>query len=238
MNQANGMVTGTPLLRFLWRIGHLDSHVRQIIALIAATIAFVLSSRHGHAPVSHFIAIWDIYAIILIMMAWVTIWTADPRTIQRQARLQDSSRTLIFVFVIVAACMSLLAVILVIHEHRAFQNTEALHLFMAALAVLESWLLIHTVFALRYAHLFYRSKQEVDVDGSGGGLIFPGKGNPNYRDFAYFSFIIGMTCQVSDVSVASHSMRLLALIHGLLSFAFNTVILALSINIISGLFVN
>ena len=134
--------------------------------------------------------------------------------------------------------MSLLAVILVIHEHRAFQNTEALHLFMAALAVLESWLLIHTVFTLRYAHLFYRSKQEVDVDGSGGGLIFPGKGNPNYRDFAYFSFIIGMTCQVSDVSVTSHSMRLLALLHGLLSFAFNTVILALSINIISGLFVN
>ena len=94
------------------------------------------------------------------------------------------------------------------------------------------------VFTLRYAHVFYRSKLEVDVDGSGGGLIFPGKGNPNYRDFAYFSFIIGMTCQVSDVSVTSHSMRLLALLHGLLSFAFNTVILALSINIISGLFVN
>jgi uncharacterized membrane protein len=129
------MVTGTPLLRFLWRIGHLDSHVRQIIALIAAVIAFVLSSRYGHAPVTHFIAIWDIYAIVVIVMAWVTIWTADPRTIQRQARLQDSSRTLIFVFVIVAACMSLLAVILVIHEHRALQNTGALHLFMAALAV-------------------------------------------------------------------------------------------------------
>ena len=104
--------------------------------------------------------------------------------------------------------------------------------------VVVSWLLIHRVFTLRYAHVFYRSKQELDVDGSGGGLIFPGKGNPNYRDFAYFSFIIGMTCQVSDVSVTSHSMRLLALLHGLLSFAFNTVILALSINIISGLFVN
>ena len=89
MKQANGMVTGTPLLRFLWRIGHLDSHVRQVIALIAAVIAFVLSSRYGHAPVTHFIAIWDIYAIILIVMAWVTIWTAEPRTIQRQARLQD-----------------------------------------------------------------------------------------------------------------------------------------------------
>ena len=80
MNQANGRVTGTPLLRFLWRIGHLDSHVRQIIALIAAVIAFVLSSRYGHAPVTHFIAIWDIYAIILIVMAWVTI---GPLTLER-----------------------------------------------------------------------------------------------------------------------------------------------------------
>jgi len=171
-------------------------------------------------------------------MAWVTIYTADPQTIQRRARLQDSSRTFIFIFVIVAACMSLLAVILVIREHKALQNTGGLHLFMAALAVIESWLLIHTVFALRYAHIFYRSKQELDVEGSGGGLIFPGELKPDYRDFAYFSFIIGMTCQVSDVSVTSHSMRLLALLHGLLSFAFNTVILALSINIISGLVVN
>ena len=76
------------------------------------------------------------------------------------------------------------------------------------------------------------------MEGSGGGLIFPGELKPDYRDFAYFSFIIGMTCQVSDVSVTSRSMRLLALLHGLLSFAFNTVILALSINIISGLVVN
>ena len=232
------MVASTGLLRLLWRIGHLDSHVRQILALIAAVLAFLLSGRHGRTPLAHFVAIWDIYAIIVIVMAWVTIWFADPRTIQRQARLQDSNRTLIFVFVIIAACASLLAVILVIHEHRVLRNTGGLHMFMAVLAVIESWLLIHTLFTLRYAHIFYRSEHELDVESSGGGLIFPGQRNPNYRDFAYFSFIIGMTCQVSDVSVTSHSMRLLALLHGLLSFAFNTVILALSINTMSGLFVN
>ena len=139
---------------------------------------------------------------------------------------------------IVAACMSLLAVILVLQEHKALQKIGGLHLFMAAMAVIESWLLIHTVFTLHYAHVFYRSMQEADVEGSGGGLIFPGGDNPDYEDFAYFSFVVGMTCQVSDVNVSSRSMRRLTLLHGLLSFAFNTMILALSINIISGLFVN
>ena len=232
------MVTSTRLLALLRHIGRLDSHVRQIVAVFIAVVTFLFFIQHGRSPITHLIAIWDVYAIVVVLMAWTTICTANPRTIQRRARLQDSSRTLIFAFIILAACMSLLAVILVLREHKALQKTGGLHLFMAALAVIESWLLIHTVFTLRYAHLFYRSEQEADMEGSGGGLIFPGGHNPDYQDFAYFSFVIGMTCQVSDVSVTSRSMRRLALMHGLLSFAFNTVILALSINIISGLLVS
>jgi uncharacterized membrane protein len=232
------MVTSTQLLTLLRHIGRLDSHVRQIVALALAFVTFLFFIHHGRSLITHFIAIWDIYAIVVVLMAWVTICTANPRTIQRRARLQDSSRTLIFAFILVAACMSLLAVILVLREHKAFQKIGGLHLSMAALAVIESWLLIHTVFALHYAHAFYRSEQEADVEGTGGGLIFPGEHKPDYEDFAYFSFVIGMTCQVSDVNVTSRSMRRLALLHGFLSFAFNTVILALSINIISGLLAN
>jgi hypothetical protein len=82
--------------------------------------------------------------------------------------------------------MSLLAVILVLREHKEFQKTGGLHLFMAALAVIESWLLIHTVFTLRYAHVFYRSEQEADVEGSGGGLIFPGGHNSGLPGFRVF----------------------------------------------------
>jgi uncharacterized membrane protein len=232
------MVTSTRLLALLRHIGRLDSHVRQTVALLIAFVSFLFFIEHGRSPITRFIAIWNIYAIVVLLMAWLTICTANPRTIQRRARLQDSSRTLIFAFIIVAACVSLLAVILVLREHKALQKIGGLHLFMAALAVIESWLLIHTVFALRYAHVFYRSEQEADVEGSGGGLIFPGGLYPDYQDFAYFSFVVGMTCQVSDVNITSRSMRRLALLHGLLSFAFNTVILALSINIISGLLVN
>jgi uncharacterized membrane protein len=221
----------------LHRIGHLDSHVRQGIALVFSLFTFLFFTQHGQSPFAHFIAIWDIYAIVIVLMTWVTICTADPRTIQRRAQLQDLSSSVIFAFIIVAACMSLLAVILVLREHQALRKTDGLHMFLAVLTVIESWVLIHTVFTLHYAHLFYRHERKPDVEGS-GGLMFPGGHDPDYQDFAYFSFVIGMTCQVSDVNVTSRSIRRLALLHGLLAFAFNTVILALSINIFSGLVVN
>jgi uncharacterized membrane protein len=157
------MTIGTRLLILLRHIGRLDSHVRQMVAVVIAVVTFLLFIEHGRSPITHFIAIWDIYAFVLVLMAWTTICTANPRTIQRRARLQDSSRALIFGFILVAACMSLLAVILVLREHKALQKTGGLHLSMAVLAVIESWLLIHTVFTLRYAHVFYRSEQEADA---------------------------------------------------------------------------
>ena len=162
-------------------------------------------------------------------------WWSIPHD---SARADCSSSSILIFTSNVAACMSLLAVILVIREHKALQNIGGLHFLVAALTVIESWLLIHTVFTLHYAHIFYRSEQDLEVEGPGGGLIFPGEREPDYLDFAYFSFVIGMTCQVSDVNVTSHSLRLLTLLHGLLSFAFNTAILALSINTISSLFIS
>ena len=101
--------------------------------------------------------------------------------------------------------------------------------------MVSSWFLIHTVFAMHYAHGYYHDEDEGPGFASAGGLEFPNEKEPDFLDFAYFSFVIGMTCQVSDVQVSSQGMRRLALVHGLLSFVFNTVILALSINLASGL---
>ena len=125
------MVTSTGLLALLRHIGRLDSHVRQIVAVVVAVVTFLFFIQHGRSPITHFIAIWDVYAIVVVLMAWATICTANPRTIQRKARLQDSSRALIFAFILVGACMSLLAVILVLREHKAFQKTGGLHVFGA-----------------------------------------------------------------------------------------------------------
>jgi uncharacterized membrane protein len=109
------------------------------------------------------------------------------------------------------------------------------HVAMAITTVVTSWGLIHTMFALRYAHIFYlRNDERTDARG-GSGLKFPGESEPDYLDFAYFSFVLGMTCQVSDVQITSRRIRRLALVHGALAFVFNTAILALSINLVSGL---
>jgi len=113
-------------------------------------------------------------------------------------------------------------------------NLLALHLTLTVLTIVGSWLLVHTIFALHYAHAYYQPAAS-SKDGDAGGLDFPSDWEPDYWDFMYFSFVIGMTSQVSDVEVNSRVMRRLALLHGILSFFFNTAILAMSINIIAGL---
>ena len=98
------------------------------------------------------------------------------------------------------------------------------------LALAASWLTIHMVFAFRYAHRYYQSLGDVD----GPGLQFPGGDDPDYFDFLYYSYVVGMTSQVSDVQVCSRAMRRLTLVHGVLAFAFNMAVLALSINVVAG----
>jgi uncharacterized membrane protein len=94
---------------------------------------------------------------------------------------------------------------------------------------------VHTVFGLRYAHAFYGDSDEPGEPRHAGGLILPSGRMPDYFDFAYYAFVIGMTCQVSDVQITSHRMRRLTLLHSVLAFGFNTIILALMINTVSSL---
>jgi uncharacterized membrane protein len=110
---------------------------------------------------------------------------------------------------------------------------RALHLAAGLAALALSWLFIHTLFAFRYAHRYYQEEKAAEPDGP--GLTFPGGLDPDYFDFLYHATVIGMTFQVSDVQITSREMRLLALVHSLLAFAFNMVVLALSINVVSGL---
>jgi len=96
-----------------------------------------------------------------------------------------------------------------------------------------SWVLVHTLFTFHYANMYYFKLNDHKSDEA--SLIFPGKAKPDYLDFAYFSFVIGMTFQVSDVEIASQRIRRIALIHGLLSFTLNTFVVALTINLIAAL---
>ena len=171
---------------------------------------------------------WDAAVITFLALTYRVIADRSIDSIRRRAARLDTRAWVIMLIVVAAACVSLVGLALALRgASGVLPDQPMLRLLLAGLTVLGSWSLIHTIFALHYAHLYYGTAE--------GGLIFPGGGDPNYWDFLYYSFVVGMTCQVSDVQVASTGLRRLTLVHGVLSFFFNTVILALAVSVGAGL---
>jgi uncharacterized membrane protein len=214
--------------------GH-DARHRMILGGTAAAAVFF--SLRNHVRLStDVIAAWDAFAFFVLVSAWLTILITPQRKLRARAQKQDVGRTVLFVFVVVAACAALFAVgFLVIVGGNETRGHFTGHLMLGLGTVVLSWCLMHTVFGLRYAHAFYGDSDQPGERRPAGGLVFPGERMPDYFDFAYFSFVIGMTCQVSDVQITSHRMRRLALLQSVLAFGFNTIILALLINTVSSL---
>jgi uncharacterized membrane protein len=215
-----------------------DARHRMVISLAVATMVWLALKGHVQSS-TQCIVTWDVFAVSVLVLAWLTILTTPPEKLRARAQKQDLSHILIFVFVVIAAFAGLFAVgFLYINKAVVVERSHFfVHLLMSLVAVICSWMLVHTVFGLRYAHTYYG-----DPDGPDGpisharGLQFPGDREPDYMDFAYFSFTIGMTFQVSDVVITARDFRKLVLVHGMLSFGFNTVILALTLNTVSALF--
>ncbi|AHJ99400.1 hypothetical protein Hsw_3805 [Hymenobacter swuensis DY53] len=176
---------------------------------------------------------WAGFTFTTLLVTWLIILVADVGHIRRIATREDPGRVLSFGVVLLAALASLLGVLLLLSSVRAAPDPLLpAHVAIATVGVLTAWLLVHTLFTLRYAHLYYDSTG----GRAEGGLAFPGdEQEPDYLDFAYFAFVIGMTAQTADVAIADRTMRRLALLHGLLSFGFNTAVVALAINGLAGL---
>ncbi|WP_428328952.1 DUF1345 domain-containing protein [Mucilaginibacter sp.] len=213
----------------------LDAHYRLLASLIVSAIVFFCLNGKVGTPALVLLT-WIGCALTIILLDWVIIFSSHPREVKKIAKLQDSSRTFLFLFVAAAAVASLGAIVYLLKSVKGLtEASKNEHILLAIGAVIISWWLLHTIFTLRYAHLYYDKDTDDGGVKEGGGLIFPGKDEPDYLDFVYFSFIVGMTFQVSDVSISSRTIRRACLMHALMSFAFNTAILALSINVISGL---
>ena len=202
-----------------------DARHRVILGSAVGAAVFFSLRNHVRLP-TNIIAAWDTFAFCVLASAWLTILITPQRTLRARAQEEDFGRTVIFVFVVVAACASLFAVGFLV----SVGSGHVGQLVLGLATVVLSWSLIQTVFGLHYAHAFYGDSDQPGERRHAGGLIFPGERMPDYFDFAYFSFVIGMTCQVSDVQIASRRMRRLALLQSVLAFGFNTVILALLIN--------
>ncbi|QJW88643.1 DUF1345 domain-containing protein [Spirosoma taeanense] len=203
----------------------LDAHHRLYIAFgVTLGTYFILPAAvSGSAQV---VLLWVVFALIMLTLMWASIFRLHPRDLPKLSRLQDSSRTYIFLFIVVAAIASFFAIIELLDTMT--QQGRRANVGLTVLAVICSWGLLHTVFTLRYAHLFYGDNP--NQKSRPGGLDFPNETEPDYLDFAYFSFVIGMTSQVSDVTIRSKQIRRAALLHGILSFGFNAIIIALTIS--------
>ena len=204
--------------------------VRVGIALACGVVAaLVVGSRHSW-PVS-LISGWDVSSVLLLGLAWLTIFFADAPETQSRAAADDPGRPLVYAVVLLTSATSLLAAVFLQRQATVVApRSEALLAALCIGTVALSWTLTHTAFTLRYAHLYYRE----DDEGI-GGAEFPGGAMPNYMDFAYFAFTVGMCFQVSDVQVTSHRIRRGVLLHAIMSFVYNTAILAFVLNLVFNL---
>jgi uncharacterized membrane protein len=171
---------------------------------------------------------YDVAAAVFVASIWASIWPLDARQTARHAEREDPTRPAADAILLVAAVASLVAVGYVIVRARMGDGgREAVQVGFGVVSVVISWLLIHTVFALRYARIYYA--------GEDGGADFHQEDPPRFSDFAYLSFTIGMTFQVSDTELNTSVFRANVLRHSLMSYLFGTAIVALAINLIAGL---
>jgi uncharacterized membrane protein len=203
--------------------------VRLAVGLIVGTAGAVLVPS-GQGITLRAIVAWDAAALAMGGLAWWFIIRASPTTTRTWAAAEDPGRRAVGGIVTVASAFSLFATGYALRDARTCPATpQPLFLVLCLLAVASAWALTHTMYTLRYAHLYYR-----DDDEGEGGLEFPGTQRPGYIDFAYYAFTLGMCFQVSDVAVSSPTLRRTTLFHAALSFVYNTVILAIALNFAIG----
>jgi uncharacterized membrane protein len=206
----------------------------RLLASLAVGLAVALVTPGGVSPALRAVIGWDCAAALFLGLVIAMATRATPESMRRRAALEDEARWVFLAMMAVAAFFAMFAILGIMHAAKAAGGAVMVAMTaVAGLTVLLSWLLTHTVFAVHYAHDYFNDLAEKRPPG----LNFPSEhDDPDYWDFLYFSFVVGMTAQVSDVQVLTQPWRRLVLAHGILSFLFNTVVLALSINLLAGFF--
>ena len=203
------------------------ARTKLLVSLAAGAAGGTAAALAGTGRATPLIG-WDILALVFGVWVWSTVWRLDAETTAAHARREDPSSRMADAVLLGAAIASLIAVGLVLAgAGHASGIAQYLQAGLALMSVFVSWALIHTVFTLRYARLYYADQA--------GGINFNQTAAPDYGDFAYLSFTIGMTFQVSDTNIGSGQIRRTALRHAWLSFPMGAVIIATTINLVSGL---
>lgn len=230
-----GCVNTHPLHGLHWS-ARFNALQRQAVALASAALAgLVAAGAFGAQANTALLCAWVAYCASFLGLVGHLAWRLNADETHRRARWEDPGAVMLFVLVTLAACASLVAVGMAVQGGSTLEPwPRAAHLLLMGLSLAGAWLLVQTVFALHYARRYYLPAHPGSEPAR--GLDFPGGQAPDYLDFFYFSAVVGMTSQVSDVAVRSRAMRRLTLLHGLLSFAFNLIVLALAVNAMAASF--
>lgn len=220
---------------------HLLAHVRLIIAVIVGVGVWKFAPMfiHIEAGIPRLLVAWNVAGWLYVLLIGIMMLRCEVAGIKRQASLEEESRTVLLIITVFASVAMVLAIVAQLAALRPVQGTHQIPdrtlLFALCFStIMVSWFLVHLVFTLYYAHEFHSEAQGA-APGSGGGLQFSGERVPDYLDFVYFAFVVGTTAQTSDVEVCSRKMRRVVTLHGLLSFFFNTTVIALVVNLTSQL---
>jgi uncharacterized membrane protein len=207
--------------------------IGMLLGFLAGILCFLLVA---HSGILSLMIAWDVGALVLLGLTWRVILGSNSEMTKVRATSEDPGRYGVFLIAVGSSLVSLFAAVFVLHGKKDMVAANLVGTLdtLAILAVLLAWVMTHTAYALRYARLYYQP-----INGEAReGLNFPGNEPPDDMDFAYFSFVLGMAFQVSDVSITCKHIRRTVLWHSLQSFLYNTVILALSLNLLFGLFSN
>jgi uncharacterized membrane protein len=214
---------------------YLETRPRLLLSIAFAAVVWGVLPSVFSLP-TQVLCIWDAAMFCFLGLTWLMMTQTSPQVVRKKAQQQDLGRLIILSFIMAAATVSVMAIAFLLKDTKGTRGwIFGTHVALAIGTILGAWFLVHTIFALHYARTYYQDKHLSLQDCQLRKLNFPNELEPDYWDFLYFSFVIGMTSQVSDVAIISRDIRRLALGHGILSFFFNTAIVAMSINIIAGL---
>ena len=213
---------------------HLHPLTRILISITICAISYFFIP--GDTPVLiKTTSLWVVFSAAYLIMCWIILFKQPVSEIRKSAPKDDGSKVFVFFGILLSSFSSMFAILLLIISKDSQTSDNSFFVPVSVFGILLSWATVHTLFTFHYAHKYY-DDDENDRSKAAGGLDFPGdEKKPDYIDFAYFSFVIGCTFQVSDVEISSRKIRRLAFLHQIISFLLNTFVVALTINLIAGL---
>lgn len=203
------------------------ARTRLLVAIISGILIGILCIIFGASKFAA-LAAWDAVILVYGCWVWLTVFPMSPQETKSHAVWENPGRTTADGLLLIASVVSLVAVIMLITQaHRSSGATKAAEIALSLVSVVLSWAIVHTTYMLKYARLYYGQAE--------GGISFNEQASPDYKDFAYLAFTLGMTFQVSDTNLQTKEIRATALKQSLLSYIFGTIIIATTINTLASL---